>query len=358
MSTPENSEKSTETQSPLNLGAAILSFILPGTGQFFQGRPEASVGHLLLYGLSAILPYSAIYFFWVVLSPILRDGITPWFLLMPLPMLMTLFSALDAAYWKPCEPSRMRRPVRTLAIVIVCVFLALLLILPMICAAREAARRMQCTSNLKQIALAMHFYHDKYKTFPPAYTVDGSGKPLHSWRVLLLPYFDDEKQLYDEIRLNEPWDSEYNRQFHSRVLGTYQCPSDKYSGIRGLLGRRFPKILHGDLNCTYSVVVGKQTIFPGSKPTKLSDISDGTSNTILIVERIFPVCWMDPTHEITFNDACLGINASVYGPGSGHTGGCNMVMADGSVQYFSETIVPEALKAALTKAGGETVSGW
>jgi hypothetical protein len=63
-----------------------------------------------------------------------------------------------------------------------------------------------------------------------------------------------------------------------------------------------------------------------------------------------------------FDDACLGINASIYCPGSGHRerrwGGCNMALADGSIRFISETIEQETLKAALTKAGGEAVALW
>lgn len=56
----------------------------------------------------------------------------------------------------------------------------------------EARRRLQCKYNLKQIGLALHYYHDKYEEFPPAYTVDEHGKPLHSWRTLILPFMDQE----------------------------------------------------------------------------------------------------------------------------------------------------------------------
>ena len=357
MPTPE---KPTEPQSPLNICSAVLSFILPGLGQLFQKRPDAFLGHLLLYGLSAVLPYALIYVFWSGLPSFMRQEIAPVLLLLSLPLLTILFSALDAALWKSGEPSRLRRPIRTLATVFVCIYVAMFFILPMFSSAREAAQRMQCTGKMKQVALAFHIYHDKYHSFPPAYTVDESGKPLHNWRVLILPFLESTelKELYDEIRLDEPWDSEHNRQFHSRVVSCYQCPSDRVTGMRAFLSGRFRKLLQGDLNCNYSVVVGEQTIFPGSKTTAFGNVSDGRSNTILIVERMFPICWMDPTHEITFDDACQGINASVYGPGSGHPGGCNMAIADGSVQFVSETIEPETLKGLLTKAGGESVTNW
>jgi len=78
-----------------------------------------------------------------------------------------------------------------------------------IAAAPEAARRSQCSNNLCQIAVAMQAYHATYRYFPPAYTVDGNGRPLHSWRVLLLPFLQ-QKPLYDQIRLDEPYDGPHN----------------------------------------------------------------------------------------------------------------------------------------------------
>ena len=79
------------------------------------------------------------------------------------------------------------------------------LLLPAVQAARESARRMQCSNNLKQVALAMHNYHDTYQSFPPAYTVDADGNKLHSWRTLLLPYIE-QAALYDLslIHISEP----------------------------------------------------------------------------------------------------------------------------------------------------------
>jgi hypothetical protein len=207
-------------------------------------------------------------------------------------------------------------------------------------AAREAARRMQCANNLKQIVLALHTYHDATKQFPPVMTADANGKPLHSWRVLLLPYIE-HSAIYQQIRLDEPWDSEYNKQFHNRVPSTYQCPSAK-GNMTGMT--------------SYSVVVGKECLFnePNAKKSMMN-ITDGTSNTIAIVERKTPVCWMDPTQDITFEKACEGINVSANGLGSNHTGGMNVALFDGFVQYVSETVAAEVLRALLTCGGGESL---
>ena len=219
---------------------------------------------------------------------------------------------------------------------------AVALLLPAVQAAREAARRMQCTNHMKQLMLAMHNYHDAHRCFPPVMTTDKNGKPLHSWRVLILPFIE-QAALYGQIRLNEPWDSEYNSQFHHLTIQTYQCPS-AYSS---------PGMT------TYSVVVGKECFFfePNAK-NGLGTITDGTSNTIALVERETPVCWMDPTQEITFAEACKGIHVSDEGLGSHHTGGINVGMFDGSVQFISQTIDLAVLRALFTRAGGESVGLW
>jgi len=364
MSAPEKPHKPVELdpqpQPPLNLGSAVLSFFLPGLGQLFQGRILVSLGYFFLYVVVGAIPCMFIYIMWSEAPPWMQRDSAPWLLLLlPLFLLVLLFSALDAAKWKPGESSYLRRPFHKLvnALAFAGFFCAIAVFAQAVSDAREAAHRMQCTGYMKQLALALHNYHDKYKSFPPAYTVDQSGKPLHSWRVLILPFIE-HKGIYDKIRLDEPWDSEYNSQFHSLEMNRFHCPSDKQRGARSHLGKPFSKLHRDELNCNYSVVIGEQTIFPGSRHVAINQIKDGTSNTILVVERIFPVCWMDPTHEITFDDACLGVNVSIYGLGSGHKGGCNAALADGSVHFISETIEPETLKAALTKAGGEEVTLW
>ncbi|APZ94979.1 DUF1559 domain-containing protein [Fuerstiella marisgermanici] len=68
----------------------------------------------------------------------------------------------------------------------------------------EAPRRLQCKNNLKQIGLALHNYHDVYEAFPPAFTVNSDGHPLHSWRTLILPFME-QQALYDSIDLSKPW---------------------------------------------------------------------------------------------------------------------------------------------------------
>ena len=209
------------------------------------------------------------------------------------------------------------------------------LLLPAVQAAREAARRMQCSNNEKQIGLALHNYHDTYGALPPLYTVDEKGKPLHSWRVLILPYIE-QSSLYEKIRLDEPWDSEHNKQFYDQMPAIYQCPSNPASG------------------CSYSAIAGGIFI-PATKAEsvvgmKFKDITDGLSNTLAVVEVEVPFCWMDPTADVTLEEFVQGIRV-----GSNHTGGYNGLFMDGSVRFVAHPTSPGTLRALATPAGDENV---
>ena len=206
-------------------------------------------------------------------------------------------------------------------------------------AGREAARRMQCVNNIKQIVLAFHNYHDAQNGFPVLYTVDADGKPLHSWRVLILPFIE-QTELYDKIRLNEPWDSEYNKQFHNVVVPAYVCPDNT--------------LCKPGKNCTYVVIGGSATsgqVFVPARETNnrpvntFSAIPDGTSNTLAVVEVKEPFCWMDPAADITLDELAKGINAADGRCGSFHQGGCNVGIFDGSVRLAPATTSPEQLRA-------------
>ncbi len=213
--------------------------------------------------------------------------------------------------------------------------------IPATVAAREAANRAQCENNIEQIILALHNYHDVNKCLPPVMIADEDGKPLHSWRVLLLPYIE-EMSLYEQIRLDEPWDSEHNKQFHDRVPRVYQCPSSE-----------------GDMTgmTSYSVVVGKECLFdqPNAKKT-FADVSDGLWDTYAVVERKTPVYWMDPTQEIPFEKACEGINVSEDGMGSEHAKGMSVGNFGGLAYSVSEMVDPAYLRARLTCADKDGVS--
>ncbi len=224
----------------------------------------------------------------------------------------------------------------------VCGGILVALLLPAVQAAREAARRSQCSNNLKQIALAFHNYHDCYNTLPPAYIPDENGKPKHSWRVLILPFIE-QSALYERYNFDESWDSPNNLAVTNTVIPVYSCPSD-------LAGNTVPT------QTNYMVITGPKTIFDGGKAASFRDITDGTSNTLLVVEVAGSgVNWAEPidldASKITFPIGARNPNST----GSYHPGGLQVAMCDGAVRFISNSLAKAMWDALITKAGGETI---
>ena len=119
------------------------------------------------------------------------------------------------------------------------------LLLPAVQSAREAARRAQCTNNLKQIALAMHKYHDANNSFPKPAITDKDGKPVLSWRVAILPYIE-QAELHNKFKLDQPWDSPHNKALLQEMPTTYLCPSRSNAALS---------------TTTYRVFSGKGALF-------------------------------------------------------------------------------------------------
>ena len=156
-----------------------------------------------------------------------------------------------------------------LGVVVVCGGILVALLLPAVQSAREAARRMQCTNNLKQIGLAMHNYHDTFKCFPPAYIPDEDGRPMHSWRVLILPYLE-EQALFEQYDFDQPWDGPNNRQLSQTIIPLFQSPGSSAGG---------------EPTTDYVLVTGPGTAFVGGESVKSTEIRDGTSATIMVGHR-------------------------------------------------------------------------
>jgi prepilin-type processing-associated H-X9-DG protein len=221
------------------------------------------------------------------------------------------------------------------------------LLLPARCTSSEAARRSQCNNNLKQIVLAMHNYADKYGCLPPAYTVDKAGRPLHSWRVLLLPHLE-QRALYNCLRLDEPFDSPHNQAiFQStesgdarRTPGAFLCPSDR--------GNR--------TETNYVMVLSPRTISNGPNSVRFKDITDGTSNTIAVVDTYdLGIRWYEP-RDLRVEEMSFKINDPEYfGIASRHLGGANVALADGSVRFLPDDTDPRMIEAMTTISGGEDV---
>ncbi|MFQ5732447.1 MAG: DUF1559 domain-containing protein [Planctomycetaceae bacterium] len=243
------------------------------------------------------------------------------------------------------EPHRGQRPPKsntTLIIVLVvggvfglliCGGVGIALFLPAVQQAREAARRSTCKNNLKQISLALHNYHEVYGSYPPAYFADKNGKPMHSWRVMILPFLE-AKPLYDRYRFDEPWDGPNNRQLARSMPALFACPSTN----------------DGPAMTRYVTVRGPGTAFPGAKATRFRDFSDGSSVTIAVVETPGrPVHWMAPD-DVSPEDFIRAIDGQTH-----HNGGTHILMADGAVRFLSSDTSAELIRRLLSIAGGEAV---
>lgn len=200
---------------------------------------------------------------------------------------------------------------------------------------RNAAQRARSTNNMRQISLAMHNYAQANGSFPPAYIADKNSKPLLSWRVLILPYLERD-DLFKQFHLDEPWDSQHNKQLIAQMPTVYKSPNSKVSD-------------QGKTN--YLTVRGEDTIFPGKKAIGFAEIRDGLSNTIMTVEAsdAKAFVWTKP------ND----LEYDQQDPMKGLVGlwpdGFIAALADGSVRFIWSSIDPTALKGFFTRNGGEEV---
>lgn len=222
---------------------------------------------------------------------------------------------------------------------LMCAAVPIALLLPAVQQAREAARRSQCKNNLKQIGLALHNYADAYGAFPPAFIADENGKPMHSWRVLILPYLD-QAPLYGQYSFSEPWDGPNNSRLLSQMPMTYACPSNPTVGT----------------NTAYMGAFGDHCIFRGRQPVGFKDITDGASNTLLVGETAEAgIPWMKPV------DVDVTLHPSIGdkdGFSSHHTGGAQFLMADGAVHFISQSIAAQTLQALFTRDGNEQVGDY
>jgi prepilin-type processing-associated H-X9-DG protein len=252
-----------------------------------------------------------------------------------------------------------------LVCIIPCTGILVALLLPAVQAAREASRRMQCSNNMKQMALAVHMHHDEHDEFPSASGLCQGREECAgdwSWRVQVLPYVG-EYSLAEQFKYDEPWDSDYNLQIAQTMPTYYQCSSD-IPDTKEINGYMIPVT-------SYVMITGEFGTAPESdrphgypvgqtdgRTISFSAITDGTSNTIMIVE----VCgddrpaWTEPV-DITIEDLVRGINSdSGMSIGSRHPRGCNAAKCDGSVFFLSEDTDNDRLRNFIQIDDGTPVS--
>jgi hypothetical protein len=197
-----------------------------------------------------------------------------------------------------------------------------------------AAAKQRDANNLKQLALGMISYADaNQRNLPPAAVLSKDGKPLLSWRVLLLPYLE-EGNLYKEFKLDEPWDSPHNKKLLEKMPKVF-------APVRGAAkpGHTPYQVFVGKWPDA-SFELGRQLRYPAS-------IQDGTSNTIMVAEAAEAVPWTRP--------ADLPYDAKKPLPkfGGQFPTGFHVAMWDGSVHFLKKNFDPKEMRNAITPSGGE-----
>ncbi len=275
-----------------------------------------------------------------------------------------------------------------LLVVIAIIGILVALLLPAVQAAREAARRVSCRNNLKQVGLATQLYHQTHGNFPSAFFAHPDyWHPSWSWSTLLLPHVE-QQALFDTLDVN-------GSQFHGGTgfatatdltqtsLPVYVCPSDGGAVLnhhKGEFARSSYRAVTGDileLDTTYESATTQTGVIYCNAQTRIADIRDGSSNTILIGE-----CVLDPgeddkvgaiwagmrgelSDDIYVSDAAWFLHSdpewTINGPkkqafSSRHGAGAMFILGDGSVQFINQSIAAETLQGLCARADG-TVLG-
>lgn len=268
--------------------------------------------------------------------------------MMALPGLLMILSAVVALriWWRSKDGAARIHEGFVIAIILL---VLITIALPGVTFTRELRHRTQCKNNLKQIGLAMHNNHDVHGLFPAA----ALDSPPVSWRISLLPYLE-QAAVAEQYDRNLAWDSSQNVALQMKRIQPYECPSrpSQYNS-------------QGRFLASYVVPTSTGAIFDSATGTPISEIKDGTSNTLLALEACgTEIIWTDPRDVDSSNS-----EVSVNGPGtikgrsssmisSWHFGGAQVGLADGSVRFMDKNIDTVVLKNLMTKAGGEQIEEW
>ena len=200
---------------------------------------------------------------------------------------------------------------------------------------RSQARRAMTKNNMKQIGIALHMYHEQLSVFPPGAVIDSEGVARHGWQTFLLPYIEHDG-IYSEIDFNQPWDHPSNSPHFHYEIPVYLNPAiSKTKDERGF------GLSH------YS---GNSYLFSDNSSFRISDIRDGTSNTMIVGEinsNFKP--WGQPKN---WRDLSSGLNKGTDSFGTSSEDGAHFIFADGSVHFISNEMDTKMLKLIATPNEG------
>ena len=224
----------------------------------------------------------------------------------------------------------------TVFAVLLFLFCFFILLIPSMNVCREAAMRMQCASNIRQLGIALLYYENEHGCFPPAFVADEKGRKMHSWRTLILPYIDHQ-DLYEKYDFKKPWNSQANQELASKAaIDRFQCPH--LSNLPDWPENR----------TDYVAVLGEDTFWRlAGTPRRPREITAGLSNVPVLIEiGDSDIPWHEP-RDVKLDDFLSGklswVNTGVHGGcrsafyeyQSG--GGRNVVFADGSIRFLQES---------------------
>jgi hypothetical protein len=187
------------------------------------------------------------------------------------------------------------------------------------------------TNALKQMGLAFHNYHDANNALP-GNVPDKDGKPMLSWRVLILPYIEEDA-LYREFKLDEPWDSDTNKKLIAKM-------PKLYAPARG-------KAKAGETY--YQMFTGPGTLLDPKKRFTIANVTDGLSNTGMVFEAGDPVTWTKP------DDILFDAKNQLPRLGGPFDGECHVVLCDGAVKLLKKDPDEKELKKLIQPADGEVI---
>lgn len=208
-------------------------------------------------------------------------------------------------------------------------------------ALRAKQLRSDCGDNLERIGLALKAYEQSHGCLPPAYFADSNGKPIHSWRVIILPQLGAaERALYARYDFSKPWDAPENAMVLREMPAVYSCPADANA--------------FSMKETNYMVVKGPGTMFPGAKSRRRYEVTDSWEDTILVVEvGSRGVAWTEPK-DLEFAALNLTVNdGSRRSLGGNHEDGANVLLGDYKTILLENDSSREYVEALLTTGGGE-----